>query len=99
MMLRDPVASTCRPWLVPASRPFATRTMESPSFKQRKGPQKVLNILDRMRELAVQSHQTLDNGERAYLDDEFEQLSTKLNGLHRRPNSRSPTCGRIAIFT
>ena len=35
----------------------------------------VLNILDRMRELSVQSaSDTLDDGERAYIDAEFDQL-------------------------
>lgn len=42
----------------------------------------VLNILDRMRELAVQSaSDTLDNGERSYLDDEFEQLSDEVERI------------------
>jgi flagellin len=42
----------------------------------------VLNILDRMRELAVQSaSETLDNGERSYLDDEFEQLSDEIERI------------------
>ena len=42
----------------------------------------VLNILDRMRELAVQSSsETLDNGERAYIDDEFEQLSDEIERI------------------
>jgi len=42
----------------------------------------VLNILDRMRELAVQSaSETLDNGERSYIDDEFEQLSAEVERI------------------
>lgn len=42
----------------------------------------VLNILDRMRELAVQSSsETLDNGERSYIDDEFEQLSDEIERI------------------
>ena len=59
----------------------------------------VLNILDRMRELAVQSaSDTLDNAERTYLDDEFEQLSdeveriaqaTEFNDLALADGSRS----------
>jgi flagellin len=42
----------------------------------------VLNILDRMRELAVQSSsETLDNGERAYLDSELEDLSAEVERI------------------
>ena len=42
----------------------------------------VLNILDRMRELAVQSaSETLDDGERVYLDEEFEQLSDEVERI------------------
>ena len=42
----------------------------------------VLNILDRMRELAVQSaSETLDNAERVYIDDEFEQLSDEVERI------------------
>jgi len=42
----------------------------------------VLNILDRMRELAVQSaSETLDDGERTYIDDEFEQLSAEVERI------------------
>ena len=42
----------------------------------------VLNILDRMRELAVQSaSETLDDGERVYIDDEFEQLSDEVERI------------------
>jgi flagellin len=42
----------------------------------------VLNILDRMRELAVQSaSETLENGERAYIDDEFEALSDEVERI------------------
>ena len=42
----------------------------------------VLNILDRMRELAVQSSsETLDDGERSYIDDEFEQLSNEVERI------------------
>ena len=42
----------------------------------------VLNILDRMRELAVQSSsETLDDGERAYIDDEFEDLSAEVERI------------------
>ena len=42
----------------------------------------VLNILDRMRELAVQSSsETLDNGERTYIDEEFEQLSDEVERI------------------
>ena len=36
----------------------------------------VVNILDRMRELAVQSSsEKLDDGERAYIDNEYSELS------------------------
>jgi flagellin len=42
----------------------------------------VLNILDRMRELAVQSaSETLENGERAYIDAEFHQLSDEVERI------------------
>ena len=42
----------------------------------------VLNILDRMRELAVQSSsETLDDGERAYIDDEFADLSSEVERI------------------
>ena len=42
----------------------------------------VLNILDRMRELAVQSSsETLANDERVYIDDEFEQLSDEVERI------------------
>ena len=42
----------------------------------------VLNILDRMRELAVQSSsETLDNSERSYINDEFEQLSDEIERI------------------
>lgn len=44
----------------------------------------VLNILDRMRELAVQSSsETLANDERVYIDDEFEQLSDEVERIAR----------------
>jgi len=42
----------------------------------------VLNILDRMRELAVQSaSETLEDGERAYIDNEFHQLSDEIERI------------------
>jgi flagellin len=42
----------------------------------------VLNILDRMRELAVQSaSETLADDERTYIDDEFEQLSAEVERI------------------
>jgi flagellin len=42
----------------------------------------VLNILDRMRELAVQSaSETLADGEREYINDEFEQLSDEVERI------------------
>jgi len=42
----------------------------------------VLNILDRMRELAVQSSsETLEDGERAYIDAEFHQLSDEVERI------------------
>ena len=42
----------------------------------------VLNILDRMRELAVQSSsETLEDGERAYIDSEFDQLSAEVERI------------------
>ena len=42
----------------------------------------VLNILDRMRELAVQSaSETLADGERDYIDDEFETLSDEVQRI------------------
>jgi flagellin len=42
----------------------------------------VLNILDRMRELAVQSSsETLDNGERSYLDDELTDLADEVERI------------------
>ena len=42
----------------------------------------VVSILDRMRELAVQSaSETLDDGERAYIDTEFEELSAEVERI------------------
>jgi flagellin len=42
----------------------------------------VANILKRMRELSVQSaSETLDNGERAYIQDEFVQLSEEVDRI------------------
>ncbi len=42
----------------------------------------VLNILDRMRELAVQSaSETLEDGERTYIDEEFESLSDEIERI------------------
>ena len=42
----------------------------------------VLNILDRMRELAVQSaSETLADDERTYIDDEFEELSAEVERI------------------
>ncbi len=42
----------------------------------------VVNILDRMRELAVQSSsETLANGERDYINDEFDQLSNEIERI------------------
>jgi flagellin len=42
----------------------------------------VLNILDRMRELSVQSSsETLEDGERAYIDAEFHQLSDEVERI------------------
>ena len=42
----------------------------------------VLSILDRMRELAVQSSsETLEDGERAYIDSEFDQLSAEVERI------------------
>jgi flagellin len=42
----------------------------------------VLNILDRMRELAVQSSsETLDDGERSYLDDELTDLADEVERI------------------
>ena len=42
----------------------------------------VINILDRMRELAVQSSsETLDDGERSYIDSEFNQLSAEVERI------------------
>jgi flagellin len=42
----------------------------------------VINILDRMRELAVQSSsETLANGERDYINDEFDQLSNEIERI------------------
>ncbi len=62
----------------------------------------VANIIKRMRELAVQSaSETLDNGERAYIQDEFVQLSeevdrianvTEFNG-RKLSNGSLPTIG------
>lgn len=67
----------------------------------------VLNILDRMRELAVQSaSDTLDNAERTYLDDEFEQLSdeveriaqaTEFNDLALADGSRSQLQVQVGV--
>ena len=61
----------------------------------------VISILDRMRELAVQSSsETLEDGERAYIDAEFEQLSdeveriaqsTEFNGISLSNGSGSST--------
>ena len=42
----------------------------------------VLSILDRMRELSVQSaSETLDDGERAYIDAEFDQLRSEVDRI------------------
>ena len=42
----------------------------------------VINILDRMRELAVQSSsETLEDGERSYIDSEFNQLSAEVERI------------------
>jgi len=42
----------------------------------------VANILKRMRELSIQSaSETLDNGERAYIQDEFAQLSDEVDRI------------------
>ena len=42
----------------------------------------VVNILDRMRELAVQSSsETLASGERSYIDDEFDDLSNEVQRI------------------
>ena len=42
----------------------------------------VLNILDRMRELAVQSSsETLDDGERSYIDSEYDQLAEEIERI------------------
>jgi flagellin len=42
----------------------------------------VLNILDRMRELSIQSaSETLDDGERAYIDAEFDQLRSEVDRI------------------
>ncbi len=42
----------------------------------------VIGILDRMRELAVQSSsETLEDGERAYIDSEFHQLSDEVERI------------------
>lgn len=42
----------------------------------------VANIIKRMRELAVQSSsETLDNAERAYIDDEFTELSSEVERI------------------
>ncbi len=42
----------------------------------------VINILDRMRELAVQSaSETLEDGERTYIDSEFHQLSDEVERI------------------
>jgi len=42
----------------------------------------VISILDRMRELAVQSSsETLEDGERAYIDSEFHQLSDEVERI------------------
>ena len=42
----------------------------------------VLGIMDRMRELAVQSaSETLENGERAYVDAEFDQLRSEIDRI------------------
>ena len=42
----------------------------------------VLNILDRMRELSVQSaSETLEDGERAYIDAEFDQLRQEIGRI------------------
>jgi flagellin len=42
----------------------------------------VVSILDRMRELAVQSgSETLDDGERAYIDSEYDQLADEIERI------------------
>ena len=41
----------------------------------------VLNILDRMRELWFDSSETLEDGERACIDEEFHQLSDEVERI------------------
>ena len=67
----------------------------------------VANILKRMRELAVQSaSETLDDGERAYIQDEFTQLSeevdrianvTEFNGLQLADGSLATIGVQVGI--
>jgi flagellin len=62
----------------------------------------VLNILDRMRELAVQSSsETLDDGERAYIDSEFDQLAEEVERIAQATefNDLALTDGTSATLT
>ncbi len=68
----------------------------------------VANILKRMRELSVQSaSETLDNGERAYIQDEFVQLSqevdrianvTEFNGLSLSDGTNATVAVQVGIY-
>ncbi len=67
----------------------------------------VANILKRMRELSVQSaSETLDNGERAYIQDEFVQLSeevdrisavTEFNGVNLTDGTNATIAVQVGI--
>jgi flagellin len=68
----------------------------------------VQNILKRMRELAVQSSsETLDDGERAFIQDEYEQLAqevdrialvTNFNGVNLADGSAATLDVQVGIF-
>ena len=58
----------------------------------------VLNILDRMRELAVQSSsETLEDSEQAYIDSGFEQLSDEVEGVSRKARSSTESPCQQAV--
>ena len=67
----------------------------------------VLNILDRMRELAVQSaSETLEDGERSYIDEEYSELadeieriaqSTEFNDLKLADNTNTSLIVQVGV--
>ena len=57
----------------------------------------VLNILDRMRELAVQSLETLEDGERAYIDSNSSNSMRSSVSRKARSSTESPVSRRCDI--